>query len=152
MPSFDQRFAAFESSPPPELFGDPIWRLPAYRIALFLADVAQADAAELDRLGAPRHIAEQLLRSTDSIGANLAEGYSRFSGRERARYYEIALGSAREAREWYRRAIPWIGQGECRERAQLLTRSIKILVYAVPRERNGESEARMRKRRPSPGK
>ncbi len=137
-------FAEFEKLAPPELFGDPIWRLPAYRIALFLSDVSQTDAAVLLKSSCPSHIPGQLERAVDSIGVNIAEGYSRFSGRERARFYEIALGSARESREWYRRASKWLREGASLERAQLLTRIIKILLVAVPRERSGASEDRIR--------
>ncbi len=36
-----------------------------------------------------------------SIRANIAEGYSRGTGKDRARFYEYALGSARESRDWY---------------------------------------------------
>ncbi len=152
--TLQEKFAAFEARTPPELFGDPIWKLPAYRIGLFLTDVARDDVTVLIRAGAPPHVVNQLERAVDSIGVNIAEGYSRFSGKERARFYEIALGSARESREWYRRAVRWLGEESALERAYLLTRAIKILVVAVPRERAGASEDRIRRRQrvedPSP--
>lgn len=146
MTSLADQFAHFEKTPPPDLFGDPIWRLPAYRIALFLSDVARLDVSKMLRASAPAHIAGQLERAIDSIGANIAEGYSRYSGRERARFYEIALGSAREAREWYRRSTNWLGAEVTLERAQLLNRVIRILLVAVPQERQGSSEDRIRRR------
>jgi four helix bundle protein len=145
MSTLHEQFAAFERSTPPELFGDPIWRLPAYRIATFLSEVARLDSTALMRSQCPAHIPSQLQRAVDSIGVNITEGYSRFSGKERARYYEMALGSTREARDWYRRAVPWLGESEALERAYLLTRAIKILVYAIPKEREGSSEDRIRK-------
>jgi hypothetical protein len=37
------------------------------------------------RASAPAHITGQLERAVDSIGVNIAEGYSRYSGKERAR-------------------------------------------------------------------
>ena len=98
------------------------------------------------RASAPAHITGQLERAVDSIGVNIAEGYSRYSGKERARFYEIALGSAREAREWYRRSAMWVGGDAALERARLLTRVIKILLVAVPQERAGASADRIRKR------
>ena len=146
MTVLSERFQEWESSPPSDLFGDPIWRLPAYRIALFLADVVREDVLALIRDGAPAHLYSQLDRAVGSIGANIVEGYARFSGRERARYYEIALGSAREARHWYRGTQTWLGSA-AEERGALLTRAIKILTVAIPRERQGESEQRMQRRR-----
>jgi four helix bundle protein len=127
------------------LFGDPIWRLPAYRIALFLTDLLPRDSAILWKTPCPRHVIDQLTRAVDSVRSNISEGYSKYSGRERARYYESALCSAREGRDWYRRTIPWFGEREAYERAVLLTRVIKILLVAVPQERSGANEYRLRR-------
>jgi four helix bundle protein len=146
MSSMTERFAIFEKVPPADLFGDPIWRLPAYRIALFLSDLLPNDTSLLWRTACPRHVVDQLSRAVDSIRSNISEGYSKYSGRERARYYETALCSAREARDWYRRAIPWLGQDEAYERAALLTRVIKILLVAIPQERSGANEYRLRRK------
>jgi four helix bundle protein len=46
----------------------------------------------------------QLVRAVDSIGANLAEGDGRYSERESLQFFNVAKGSAREARFWLRRA------------------------------------------------
>ena len=145
MTTFDDEFREFEANPPAELFGDPIWRLPAFRIAEFLGDVVQRDIPLMFRVGCSAYRANQLERSVDSIGANISEGYSRFSGRERARFYELALGSAREARSWYRRVARFLPAGAALERAYLLTRVIKILKVAIPQERSGSSERRIRR-------
>jgi four helix bundle protein len=141
--SLRDKLTAWEAAPPEDLEGDPIWRLPAYRIALFLSEVVREDVETIARHAANSHVPAQLERAVDSIGVNITEGYSRFSGRDRARYYEMALGSAREAREWYRRCSRWLGGTEVRERTLLLTQAVRILTSAVPRERAGESEARL---------
>lgn len=143
MPTLQEQPEAFEATPPEDLAGDPIWRLPACRIALFLSQLVADDLRELAQRAVQSHVPAQLERFVDSIGVNIAEGYSRYSGNERARYYEIALGSAREARELYRRCGRWLGTDGTRERGLLLTRVIGILSSAVPRERAGESEARI---------
>src|SRR5688500_20108289 len=94
-PDFEQ----WEKTPPTELFGDAIWRLPAYRLSRYLAVVVRNDIPRIHRRY-PRK-AEQLGSAVDSIGINITEGYGRLHGRERARFHEFALGSAREARDWY---------------------------------------------------
>lgn len=38
----------------------------------------------------------QIRRASVSVGSNIAEGYSRSSGREQSRFYEIAYGSLSE--------------------------------------------------------
>lgn len=45
-------------------------------------------------------IADQLLRSATSIGANIVEAKSSSSKRDFIRYYEIALKSANETKYW----------------------------------------------------
>ncbi len=45
-------------------------------------------------------IGDQLVRSTTSIGANMAEGQASSSKREFIKYYEIALKSANETKYW----------------------------------------------------
>jgi four helix bundle protein len=141
--NFEKRFALWESSPPPELRGDPMWRLPAYRIASFLAVVCREDAVALRRGRCTDWQIEQLKQSVDSIGANISEGYGRLHGRDRARCYTLALGSAREARDWYRKSAAPLGEDTAQGRTHLLTRAVKILTAAIPRERAGESEQRI---------
>jgi|SRR3989344_2267182 len=45
-------------------------------------------------------IINQLLRSLMSIGANIAEGYGRFGGKEFTRFLHVSLGSANESDYW----------------------------------------------------
>lgn len=45
-------------------------------------------------------IARQLLRAVTSIGANVAEGYGRHSGKEYLHFLEFAYGSANEVDNW----------------------------------------------------
>ena len=46
-------------------------------------------------------IADQLYRAVGKIRANFSEGYSRGTGKDRAKFYEYALGALRESRDWY---------------------------------------------------
>lgn len=45
-------------------------------------------------------ITDQILRASFSVGANIAEGFGRYKGREYSRFLQIALGSARETGYW----------------------------------------------------
>ena len=137
----DQEFAAWEKKPPPDLCGDIIWRLPAYRLSRYLAMKVRDDADRVRRRS-PK-TAEQLEHSVHSIGINITEGYGRLHGRERARFYEFALGSAREARDWYARCDHYLDYEEILRRAKLLTRTMRILSAVIPRERAGSSERRI---------
>jgi four helix bundle protein len=77
----------------------------------------------------------QLYRASGSISANAAEGYSRGTGRDRARFYEYALGSARESRDWCYKGRHILGEAITGHRLQLLTEIIRILLTMIPQQR-----------------
>ena len=81
-------------------------------------------------------IAGQLYYAAGSIGANHSEGYSRASGKDRARYYEYALGSVRETMSWYRAVAPVIDAQTVGKRLDSLEEMRRILTAIIPRERD----------------
>ena len=85
-------YEGWEQSVPETIRADVLWRVTAYRLALFLLDIGWHDVERLGQDHRTRGLADQLSRSLGSIGANLAEGYSRSTGKERAHFYEYALG------------------------------------------------------------
>ena len=89
-------YEEWEKSVPTEITNDSLWKIKAYRLGLFIADVGWHDATKLMRDKRTLALSNQLYRSLGSISANLAEGYSRGTGKDRSRFYEYALGSARE--------------------------------------------------------
>jgi four helix bundle protein len=120
---------------PPELTGDPLWKMKVYRLAVFVGDLAWRDVSKLLRDQRTKSLADQLYRAVGSIGANISEGYSRRSGKDRARFYEYAMGSAREARGWYYQGRHILTEEVCTHRAQLLTEIIRLLLTITPATR-----------------
>jgi hypothetical protein len=59
-----------------------------YRLALFAGDLAWHDVSRLIKDGRTRSLADQLYRAIGSMSANIAEGYSRRSVKDQARFYE----------------------------------------------------------------
>jgi four helix bundle protein len=122
-------YEEWERSVPREITEDSLWRMEAYRLGLFIADVGWHDVTKLMRDKRTLNLSDQLYRALGSISANLAEGYSRGTGKDRARFYEYALGSARESRDWYYKAAILILLGlDCQIQA-------KPLDLAIQRER-----------------
>ena len=80
-------------------------------------------------------LSDQLYRSIGSISANVAEGYSRGTNRDRARFYEYTLGSAREGRDWYYKGRFVLGDVVADHRIALLTQIIRSLLKMVPQQR-----------------
>ena len=114
---------------------DSLWRMRAYRLALFLGDVGWFDVTKLMRDRRTVAVADQLYRAVGSVSANLAEGYSRGSSKDRARFYEYALGSARESRDWYWKARHILGDTVTAHRIDLLTEIIRLLLTMIPQQR-----------------
>lgn len=111
---------------PFEIKSDTIWKIEAYQLGLFLSDTSWEDSEKIISMHR-FSLADQLYRSVGSISANIAEGYSRLSNKEKARYCEIALGSAREARDWYYKSRFILGRDVSLERIKMLTSISKLL-------------------------
>ncbi len=120
---------------PVEITGDSLWKMEAYRLSLFAGDVAWRDATKLGGDFRTRSLSDQLYRAVGSLAANISEGYSRSSGKDRARFYEYALGSAREARGWYYEARHVLTDEVALHRLRLLTEMIRLSLTMVPHNR-----------------
>ena len=97
-------YAEWEAGVPDEIRGDSLWKMRAYRLGLFLSDLVWNDADLLLKNRKTVSIADQLVRAAGHISPCIAEGYSRDTGKARAVFYEYAMGSARESRDWYYKA------------------------------------------------
>jgi four helix bundle protein len=69
-------------------------RLDVYRVSLEFAAWAYWLCRDLK--GTDRHARDQLLRASQSIALNIAEGCGKMPSADRGRYLQIASGSARE--------------------------------------------------------
>lgn len=116
---------------PAAITGDSLWRMRVYRLAFFLSDLGWADVTILYRDVRTRSLADQLYRALGSIGANVAEGYARGTGKDRARFYEYALGSARESRDWYFKARHRLGDEVANARMERLAELIRLPLTMV---------------------
>jgi four helix bundle protein len=122
-------------SVPSELTDDPLWRMEVYRFALFASDLAWRDVSRLAQDKRTISLSDQLYEAVGSISANVAEGYSRRSGKDQARFYEYALGSAREARVWYYQGRHILSETVAMHRIKLMTRIIRLLLTIIPAKR-----------------
>jgi four helix bundle protein len=122
-------------SVPPEFTSDPLWRMAVYRLAVFAGDLAWHDVTKMTKDRRTVSLADQLYRAVGSVGANIAEGYSRRSGRDQARFYEYALGSAREARGWYHQGRHVLSEDVTAHRIKLLAQIARLLLTIIPAER-----------------
>jgi four helix bundle protein len=81
-----------------------IAELDIYKLAEELSDLIWYSFEQWDKK-TQNTIGFQVIRSSDSIAANLAEGYGRYSGPDRKKFYRYARGSFEETKAWLRKAI-----------------------------------------------
>jgi four helix bundle protein len=89
----------------------------------------------IDRSRIMRPIGSQLYRALGSIAANIAEGYSRSSGADRARHFEYSLGSTRESLVWYFAVAALLGRDLFEARHETLSQIRRLLLATIPTER-----------------
>ncbi len=130
------QYQEWESQIPGEIRHDPLWQMEAYRLALYLYDLAWEDCQVLVQDPRGRAIAEQLIRSAGSICANIEEGYGRGLGKQFAQFLGYSLGSARETRGWYYRGRHLLGMETVSHRYQLLTQVTRLLTVALRQQRS----------------
>lgn len=123
------------NSVPSEIKDDSLWKMEAYRLSLFLSDICWYDITKLMKDRRTIKLSDQLYRAVGSISTNIAEGYSRGTGKDRARFYEYSLGSARESRDWYYKSRHILGDLVLKNRFTFTTQIIKLLLKMVPNQR-----------------
>ena len=81
-----------------------VYELDVYQLAEKLSDMVWH---EYDNWPAKAQhtIGYQIIRSADSIAANIAEGYGRFTPADRRRFYHYSRGSFEETKAWLRKAL-----------------------------------------------
>ena len=72
-----------------------VWQA-AHRLFIDIA----ADVDAFPKTAAARAISDQILRSTGSVGANIAEGFNAPTKKEYLRYLDIARRSTNETEHW----------------------------------------------------
>lgn len=100
-------------------------KLKIYQLAIQVSDLAWNIYSSLSK-NYQYHIGNQFLDATDSIGANIAEGYGRYHYKESINFNNYARGSAFESRFWLSRLInrQLINQEKFNEANQLLEQVI----------------------------
>lgn len=78
----------------------PLRDLHTYKLARELSVVSWSIYTALS-WSSRKLIGDQFIRSTDSVGANIAEGYGRFHYLDRRRFYYNSRGSLLESFHWY---------------------------------------------------
>lgn len=81
-----------------------VYELDVYNLSEELSDMVWCDFDNWSEK-ARRTMGYQVIRSSDSITANIAEGYGRYTPPDRKKFYLYSRGSLEETKAWLRKAI-----------------------------------------------
>ena len=81
-----------------------VYELDVYRLAEELSDMVWNDFDQWNKK-VQNTVGYQIIRSSDSIAANIAEGYGRYTPADRKRFYLYSRGSLEETKSWLRKLI-----------------------------------------------
>jgi four helix bundle protein len=141
----DSALDSFVASRSADAKGDAVWRLNCYREALYLASLGRDDALAAAATPLFRPAAEQLMRASGSIAANIAEGYGRPTAADRARFISYALGSARETEVWYECVKTAIDPTVLADRITRISRVRRMLIRLLQRLQGGTTKPALQK-------
>jgi four helix bundle protein len=91
----------------------------AYKVAFTLSNYVWDLIVKWNRFSYDT-IGKQFVRSVDSISANLAEGFGRYSKKDKVKFYRISFGSMYESLDWNEKAF----------KRKLLTKSEYDYIYS----------------------
>ena len=128
----------WEMSLPEIVRNDVIFRVQAFRLASFLGACAELDTRHVVRDRRFLKSAAQLCDASGSICANIADGYPRRSGADRARFFEYALTSTAEVKSWYLHTRVPLPPGTLEARYALLTSITRLLITMIRSSRPPE--------------
>ncbi|MEA3386452.1 MAG: four helix bundle protein [Thermodesulfobacteriota bacterium] len=81
-----------------------VYELDVYKLAEELSDMVWQDFDRWNKK-VQNTVGYQIIRSSDSIAANIAEGYGRYTPADRKKFYLYSRGSLEETKSWLRKLI-----------------------------------------------
>ncbi len=76
----------------------------AYKIAFNLSNYVWNLVINWERFDSDT-VGKQFVRAVDSISANIAEGFGRYSKKDKVKFYRISFGSMYESLDWNEKAL-----------------------------------------------
>lgn len=91
----------------------------AYKIAFNLSNYVWDLIVKLDRFSKDT-LGIQFVRVVDSISANIAEGFGRYSKKDKVKFFRIGFGSMYESLDWNEKAL----------KSKLISKTVYDYIYS----------------------
>ncbi len=136
IPDVLRSYDTWEQVVPKYISLEDVWKLDAYRKALYVYELSWFDCERMMKDLRGRRIVSQLISSIGSISANLEEGYGRGLGtREYHQFLRYAIGSGKEAKGWYFRSRHLLTEAIIEHRLKLLSEILALTIFELTKQR-----------------
>lgn len=121
---------------PASLRNDPLWKSAYYRLAMYLYDLVWLDSVLINKDFRGREIVYQMVRSAESVCANMEEAYRRGIGTaDFVRIMRIAFGELGETQVWYFRSRHILNTETLDKRIKVIQQAIALTVTVIDQNR-----------------
>jgi four helix bundle protein len=130
-------FEEWVETVPNRVKSDPLMKSEYYQLAMYLYDLAWSDCELLMNDLRGREIARQMIRSVESVCANIEEAYGRgIESADALRILRVSLGEMRETRGWYVRSRCLLPEDLLERRLDLIGQVLGKLVNIIAGRRH----------------
>ncbi len=128
-------FEEWQKTVPEIIRSEKFWLLIAYQKGLYLYHLLWKDTEEWRKDERGQVLSKQIIGSSDSICANIEEGFGRGLGKQLILFYVYSLGSARETKGRIYRAKEFYKPEILNRRLNLASEVVALILTEINRQK-----------------
>ena len=128
-------FEEWQKTVPESIRSEKFWSLIAYQKGLYLYNLLWQDTEEWRKDERGQILSKQITGSSDSICANIEEGFGRGLGKQLVQFYVYSLGSARETKGRIYRAKAFYTTETLNHRLNLASEVVALILTEINRQK-----------------
>jgi len=128
-------FEEWHKTVPDSIRSEKFWSLIAYQKGLYLYNLLWQDTEEWRKDERGQILSKQIIGSSDSVCANIEEGFGRGLGKQLVQFYVYSLGSARETKGRIYRAKAFYTPETLNHRLNLASEVVALILTEINRQK-----------------